>query len=459
MAPRPRTILATPRARPAPDRLLRPAHGVDRPRRLRLPALVTAVWVASTVAGSCDVFEARGDDRRRIVEAAGPELAVEWADLAYDIAYGEDQFLTFKGQRAIAMMHLAMHDALQAVVPVYSAYAFDAREPDADPVAAATAAAHEVLLAAYPDRQAALDSARTRWLDRAPEGPSRTGGMELGFAAARAILERRDGDGWDAEGTYHFRSGSGEYQTTPPWDGFTLQPGFGSATPFSFDEPDGFRSPPPPALDSPEYAAALNEVREQGDSTSAARTGDQTGYAVWWMEYSESAVGRVARRLARERELDLWQANRMLAHLYMALFDAYVSSWDSKYEYNHWRPYTAIRAADTDGNEATAADPDWVPLRPTPPFPEYTSAHAVGCGAAYEVMGATFGDATAFENTSLTAPADMPTRSFPSFRAAAEECADSRVRLGWHFRYATDEGLQVGRAVARHVMTSTLVPR
>jgi hypothetical protein len=281
----------------------------------------------------------------------------------------------------------------------------------------------------------------------------------LGAAAAQAIVERRDGDGWDREGTYDFRSGPGQYQTTPPWDGFALQPGFGSATPFSFDDPVRFRPSPPPALDSPEYAAALDEVRTQGDSTSAERTADQTGYALWWMEFSESAVGRVARGLLLERELDLWEANRALAHMYMALFDAYVSSWESKYTYNHWRPYTAIRAAATDGNPATAPDPDWVPLRPTPPFPEYTSAHAVGCGAAYEVMAETFGDDTAFENTSLTAPPDMPTRSFMSFRAAADECADSRVQLGWHFRYAMDSGLQVGRDVARHVLTSTLLPR
>jgi hypothetical protein len=282
--------------------------------------------------------------------------------------------------------------------------------------------------------------------------------VELGAAAARAIIELRANDGWDTPGTYEFREGPGQYQTTPPYDGFVVQPGYRHATPFSFENVRRFRPRPPPPLASADYAAALNEVRLQGDSLSAVRTPDQTGYAVWWMEFAESSAGRVVRRLLTEREIELWEANRVLAQFYVALFDGYVSNWDSKYEYNHWRPVTAIRMADTDGNRATTADPDWVPLLTAPPFPEYASAHATGCAAAYEVLAATFGNDTRFENTSLTAPPDMPTRRFPSFSAAAEECADSRVQLGWHFRYATDAGLAAGRRIARHVMRTQLRP-
>ena len=439
-----------------------PAHHAANDRRggvrhLGVPLLVALGSIAGVwaLAAACYALGPDGDPRG-IVERTGPELAVEWAELAYDIAYAEDQFFTFKGQRAIAMMHLAMHDALQAVVPEYEAYVYEAVAPTADPIAAASAAAYEVLLASYPDRQAALDSALTRWLDRASSGRSRRAGRELGTAAARTVIEHRSEDGWTDEGMYTFRSGPGQYQTTPPWEGFTLLPAFGSATPFSFDDPTRFAPPPPPALDSPEYAAALNEVREHGDSASAARTEDQTGYALWWMEFSESAVGRVARELLSESGRDLWETNRVLAHLYVALVDAYVSTWNSKYAYNHWRPYTAIRTADTDGNDETTSDPEWVPLRPTPPFPEYVSAHAAGCGAAYEVMAGSFGDDIPFENTSLTQPPGMPSRSFTSFAAAAEECADSRIQLGWHFRYATDAGLDLGRSIAQHVMTSTL---
>ena len=138
----------------------------------------------------------------------------------------------------------------------------------------------------------------------------------------------------------------------------------------------------------------------------------------------------------------------MFALLNMSLYDGYIAVWDSKYEYNHWRPYTAIREAAADSNPATAPDPTWEPLRTTPPFPEYISAHAAGTKAAMDILSRTFGDNVSFTMATTTAPPQMPTRSFRSFSAAAEECADSRVRLGWHFRYATDAGLALGRAVA-----------
>jgi len=134
--------------------------------------------------------------------------------------------------------------------------------------------------------------------------------------------------------------------------------------------------------------------------------------------------------------------------LNMSMFDSYLANWDSKFEYNRWRPYTAIREAANDGNPATAPDSNWEPLRTTPPHPEYASAHSTVCGSSFEILKRTFGDQVSFTMETTTAPPEMPTRSFRSFSAAAAECADSRVRLGWHFRYATNGGLALGRAVA-----------
>ena len=155
----------------------------------------------------------------------------------------------------------------------------------------------------------------------------------------------------------------------------------------------------------------------------------------------------------------LWAAARLFAHIGMALFDGYIAVWDAKYEYNHWRPYTAIRAADSDDNPRTTPDPAWEPLRPTPPFPEYVSAHATACAASFGVLERAFGDHLSFTMETTTAPPGMPTRAFASFDAAAVECADSRVRLGWHFRYATDAGLALGREIAKHTVRHSLVPR
>jgi hypothetical protein len=200
-------------------------------------------------------------------------------------------------------------------------------------------------------------------------------------------------------------------------------------------------------------------VQEYGAVDSMRRTSDQTAYAIWWMEFAEGSVNRLARQLARDRQMDLWAAARMFAHIAVALYDGYIATWDAKYAYNHWRPYTAIRAADSDDNPNTAPDIGWESLRPAPPFPEYSSAHAAACAASFGVLADAFGRHTSFTMETTTAPLGMAPRTFDSFSMAAAECADSRVRLGWHFRYATDAGLVLGQRIARYVSSRSLRAR
>ena len=387
------------------------------------------------------------------------DVIVSWNSLAHDIAFAEDQFLTFKGQRALAVMHLAMHDALNAIVPIYDTYAFREGARPAHPIAATAQAAHDVLLSQYPGQRAALADQLSRWLSGVPNGELRDHGVALGRAAAAAVLAQREGDGWDFAGTYTFGDGAGRYQTTPPWNGFVAQPGFRFATPFVLETPDQFRPSPAPRLGTEAYARAFREVKEYGAAASAGRTEEQTGYAIWWMEFAEGSVNRLARQLVTERQMHLWRAARLFAHMGVALYDVYVATWDAKYEYDHWRPYTAIRAAHLDANPGTAPDANWQPLRPTPPFPEYPSAHAAGCAASFGVLAHALGDRLRFTMATTTAPPGMPVRSFGSFSAAAAECADSRVRLGWHFRYATEAGLVLGRQVARYASRHALRAR
>jgi hypothetical protein len=394
----------------------------------------------------------------RVDEAfRGSAVVVAWSRLAYDVAFAEDQFLTFKGHRALAMMHLAMHDALNAVVPVYRRYAPGARDPMAHPVAAAAQAAHDVLASQYPEARPALEAELGRWLPPTADARPRRG-IALGRRAAAAVLARRRGDRWDFAGSYTFRAEVGAYQTTPPWNGFVAQPGFRFARPFALDRPSELRPPAPPALASAAYAEAFAEVKDFGRADSAARTPDQTAYAVWWMEFAEASVNRLARELVTARQTHLWEAARLFALLNVALYDGYVAVWDAKYEHDHWRPYTAIREAGRDPSPATEPDPAWEPLRPTPPFPEYVSAHAAGCAGSFRVLARLLGDRGSFEMSTTTAPPGMPSRAFASFGAAAAECADSRVRLGWHFRYATDQGLALGRAVADRALARRLAP-
>jgi len=425
---------------------------------LTIAALLAAAALAQEVSQTSSDERFSDQEKRRHEDAAfaqlqhffflDPALAVAWNRAVNEIAFAEDQFFTFKGVRAHAMMHIAMHDALNAVIPLYRQFAFRGHDFFAHPIAAAAQAAHDVVLSQYPGAQSRLDAELANWLSGIPNGPHKTRGITLGRQSASAILALRAGDGWDFQGIYAFSNELGAYQTTPPWNGFVFQPGFRFAKPFGLRAPAQFRPPPPPRLDSPQYAAAYNEVKDFGRVDSSVRTPDQTRYAIWWMEFTEGSMNRLARQLVTQRATHLWRAARMFALLNTSMFDGYVANFDSKYEYNHWRPYTAIRAAANDGNPATGADSNWEPLRTTPPHPEYVSAHSTVCGSSFEVLKQTFGNNMSFTMETTTAPPEMPTRSFRSFSAAAAECADSRVRLGWHFRYATNGGLALGRAVA-----------
>jgi len=402
-------------------------------------------------------IDAAAQEKRHVeTEHFRADVIIRWNEVAHDVAFAEDQFLTFKGQRALAMMHLAMHDSLNTIVPIYETYTSIGHPDPGHPIAAAAQAAHDVLSAQYPGQQALLANELARWLATVPPGSSRDRGVAIGQASAAAILALRHDDGWDFAGTHEFRDEAGRYQTTPPWNGFVAQPGFRFARPFVLEAPEQFRPSPPPPLETKAYARALNEVKEFGAAASARRTEEQTAYAIWWMEFAEGSVNRLARQLVADRGMPLWSSARLFAHVGVALYDVYVATWDAKYTYDHWRPYTAVRAADTDGNQRTDADPTWVPLRPAPPFPEYTSAHAAACAASFGVLEQAFGRGVSFTMETTTAPPGMPTRTFRTFRAAAAECADSRVRLGFHFRYSTDAGLVLGQQVARYVLDHAL---
>ncbi len=244
-----------------------------------------------------------------------------WNRIVNEIAFAEDQFFTFKGVRAHAMMHVAIHDSLNAVIPVYRQFAYRGGDFFAHPIAAAAQAAHDVVLSQYPGEQARLDAELANWLSPIPNGVYKTRGITLGQQSAAAILALRVGDGWDFQGTYTFSNELGDYQTTPPWNGFVFQPGFRFAKPFGLRRPDQFRPPPPPELDSQRYAAAFNEVKDFGRVDSTVRTLDQTLYAVWWMEFTEGSMNRLARQLVTERDTNLWKAARMFALLNMSMFD------------------------------------------------------------------------------------------------------------------------------------------
>ncbi|HYN28895.1 MAG TPA: vanadium-dependent haloperoxidase, partial [Dermatophilaceae bacterium] len=297
-------------------------------------------------------------------------------------------------------------------------------------------------------------------------------GVAVGARAARAILAAREDDGSDTplfDFDYPQGTAPGQWRFTPDRP-LAFAPGWAQVEPFALRSGGaGFHVRPPYPLRSRAYAKDVNEVKRLGGdgvSTPSARTPDQTQAALFWLESSPLQWNRIARTTAANRGLDPWRSARLLAYLDMALADGYVASWSVKYTNPFWRPVTAIREADTDGNPRTTADPTWTPLAVTPPIPDHDSAHAVQGGAASTVMARVFGtDRVAFRTCSLTLPdgqqcddASPTTRGYRSLSQAARENALSRIWVGYHFRNASITGLHHGQQVARLVMAGRLTP-
>jgi hypothetical protein len=389
------------------------------------------------------------------------DVVVDWSRISFEAGMTDDGFVSFLGARHQAMAHIAMHDALNAIRPRYGQYAYSGRSYGADPVAAAAAAAHDVLVTVYPAQQEALDAELATWLATVADGPAKTSALTLGAAAAAAIVALREDDGTVVDlfsPTFVPGTEPGDYQYVPPYD-FTFAEDLRYATPFGLKSPDQFRVPPPPSLRSRGYAKAYEEVKSVGALGSTTRTEDQGNYASWWYESSEIGWPRIARVTTTSEELELWRAARMFALVDMSLYDSYVAGWDSKFHWDFWRPYTAIRAGDTDGNRRTTADPVWLSHLETPPVQDYPSTHSVlGAGAA-EVLKQAFGtDHVPFSMGSTTAVPANPIRSFESFTQAADENADSRVMSGIHFRFSTEMGKALGRKVGAYIVKNHLRP-
>ena len=220
---------------------------------------------------------------------------------------------------------------------------------------------------------------------------------------------------------------------------------------------DQFRAEGPPSLSSDGWAEDFDETKRLGSADSSARTAEQTEIALCGAEPALPTWNRVARTVSAQRNTGLVENARLFALLNLAMADATIACWDSKYAYRFWRPVTAIRAADTDGNDATEADPAWTPLRPTPLHPEYPSAHACFSGAAAEILTGLFGKDTPFSTATSTCPAGV-VRSYDSFRALAHEIGESRIYIGFHFRTAVRHGANLGRQVGHWTLHRSLQP-
>lgn len=387
------------------------------------------------------------------------DVVLEWNEIAYKAFDGPEYLHSLMAARINAMVHLAMHDALNAIYPVYATYRFKGKDEHADPTAAAASAAHTVLMNEIPLRKNYLDSALRRSLVSIPEGEAKKRGMDLGKLAGEEIIAARAGDGSAGEvmGKIPLSIMAGVYQAVPPFD-FVFAPHWENVKLFSLKTKDQFRCVPPPAMTSAIYTADFNEVKQTGGLKSTTRTAEQSSYAKFWYEFSEAGWSRITRVVARDKNLNLFETARLFALVEMAIADAYTAGWDSKLHYNFWRPYTAIRRAANDGNSATAPDPAWEPAEATPPVQDYPSTHSALGNAAATVLASILGDETVFTTISFTAVPFGTSRSFSSFSKAADENADSRVMAGIHFRFSCIAGQDLGNKIGKWTVERHLLP-
>ncbi|MGE3821031.1 MAG: phosphatase PAP2 family protein [Isosphaeraceae bacterium] len=364
--------------------------------------------------------------------------------------------------RALAIIHASIYDAVNAVTPIGPAYLVHAKAPrGASASAAAVGAAHEALVATFPTEAALFDAALAQSIAGLGSGRGVSLGLDLGASVARRIVAVRTDDGARESVSYSPGSDPGDWRPTPPAFTAALLPQWAGVDPFVIPSGDAFRPAPPPALNSPEYAEALNEVKALGAAVGAVRSADQTEVAQFWADGVGTATppghwNAIAEDLSRARRESLAQSARTFALLNLSLADSAIACWDSKYAYDLWRPITAIRLADADGNPATAADAGWSSLIATPPFPSYNSGHSTFSAAAAEILTALYGGHVPFRTTSDGLPG--VTRSFHSFKEAATEAGMSRIYGGIHYRFDDDAGQELGRRIANEVLSRMLHP-
>jgi len=362
--------------------------------------------------------------------------------------------------RVTAIVHGSMYDALNGIERRYTPlHVAPAADPGASRRAAVVQAAYASLSKIYPTQQSTLDQKLAESLagiantEAVENSRSIARGIEWGQAVADAIWAWRLTDGFTAvlpSFTGPANPGPGQWRPTPPGNLPMAGRQFVDMTPWVITSPSQFLAPGPPALSSAQYTADFNETRLKGRDTSPSRTQDETFYSLFWNSATASYLWDTAAvSLSEERQTTLSENSRLFALLNVAMADAAIGCWKSKFIYNFWRPITAITLASTDGNPGTIEDPTWNPLLVTPNHQDYTSGHSCVSGAAGAVLSNFFGEQSSFV---VTSDGMAGARYFPSFTAATEEVKNARVFAGIHFRAACNDGQALGVSTANYAL-------
>jgi hypothetical protein len=355
----------------------------------------------------------------------------------------------------MAMVHGAIYDAVVSIAGGYQPYLGQLEaDPTASKVAAAATAAHDVLKNLFPFQAGGLQAKLDTSLEAVPDGAAKDAGMAVGHAAAAQMIAAREGDGRGGGRTLTYEEGPGNYRPTPPNNAEFPVAWIADVKPFIAEDITSYRTAGPYALDSAEYAADFNEVKEKGALEGSTRTPEEDALVAFWVSPLVQWSG-AERALATEQGLDIVEAARLFGISGLALGDGLTATWNEKYEWMFWRPVTAIHEAETDGNDATEADPDWVPLIDSftppftpfnPPYPDHPSGWNTVTGAIIGAMQEYFGtDEMAY---TVASPTSEEPRSFSSFSEGLEDGVELRILQGIHFRNGELAGVEVGQKAA-----------
>lgn len=357
-----------------------------------------------------------------------------------------------------AMVMVAVYDAVDAVDKIAQPYKIKlAAAPGTSAVAASAAAARTVLDSLFPSQSSTFAAMLQEELATVPNARARTEGVRLGDRAGDAILTLRANDGSSTPTDYSPSGRPGTWVPTPPDFAPAVTPQWGSVTPWALVSGSQFLPPPPPAIDSPQYAAELNQVEALGEATSTVRTPEETASARLWSDQTGTTFtppghwNLIGEEAAMERPASLASNARTFALLDMALADAGIAGWNAKFTYNTWRPVTAIRNGDDGLNPGVTANPTWTPLWPTPAFPAYVSGHSTFSAAAAAVLTSIYGPNFAFTDAGDPSLENAPQR-FASFEDAAAQSGMSRILGGIHFMSDNVAGLALGAEVGQYVL-------
>ena len=361
----------------------------------------------------------------------------------------------YMAQRMMAMVHAAMFDAVNSIERRYRPYLAQLpAEPTTSKEAAAAAAAAAVLTTIDGKTAGGRKVALASYLASIADGVAKSDGVRLGEAVAAKVLEARANDGSDAPDAYRPRTTPGVYVPTA----ITISSMWPNMKPFAIANPSQFRPGPPISLESKEWATDYNELKDYGGQTSAKRTAQQTEIARFWLVGPPAAYHPFVRQLVTAKQMDVVESARFMALVALGINDAIIAVLDAKYHYNFWRPVTAIRNGDIDGNSATDREATWQPIANTPMHPEYPCSHCIQSGTVAGVVKAVLGTVEIPEIAMTSPTAPGVTHRWSDMKTYTEEVANARIWAGFHYRFSTRVGTDMGYQIGEYVVKSVMQP-